>query len=222
LIATNTEQRPFLGRSEAAMDTKWLLSRFEGRTSRARYWLAVLILLASMVSALLLLATISEKFGIAAGTLSINLVGVSASVEPGDDDTAVKVSLIPQLVVIAMTLVFGWFYLAASIRRLHDRNKSGWWIIPFVGATGPFDLFGHRLAWAAFPVRLAVLIAFIWGLVEMYGLRGTNGPNRFGSDPLAPADPIDTRPPWDQQSELEFVPHKAGLSAGATGVPGKP
>jgi uncharacterized membrane protein YhaH (DUF805 family) len=217
-----TEQRPFLGRPEAALDTKWLLSGFEGRTSRARYWLAVLIIVASMVSALLLLATISENFGIATGTLSINLVDVSASVEPADDDTAVKVSLLPQLVVIAMTLVFAWFYLATSIRRLHDRNKSGWWIVPFVGATGLFDQFGGRLAgsWATFPVRLAVLIAFIWGLVEMYGLRGTNGPNQFGPDPLAPADPIDARPPWDQQSGLEFVPHKAGAAAGATGVPG--
>jgi len=212
-----TEQRPFLGRPEAAMDTKWLLSRFEGRTSRARYWLATLMLLVSMLSALLLLATICEKLGIATGTLSIDLIGVSASVEPADDSTAVKMSLLPQLVVIAMTLVFGWFYLAVSIRRLHDRNRSGWWIVPFVGATGLFDQFGGRLAGsrATFPVKLAVLIVFIWGIVEMYGLRGTNGPNRFGSDPLAPADPIDTRPPWDQQSELEFVPHKAGPPAAA-------
>jgi uncharacterized membrane protein YhaH (DUF805 family) len=215
-----TEQRLFLGRPEAAMDTKWLLSGFESRTSRARYWLAVLIILASMISALLLLSFILEKFGIAADPLSIDLVGISASVE--GDDTAAKMSLIPQLVVIAMTLVFAWFYLAASIRRLHDRNRSGWWIIPFIGATGPFEVFGHRLAgsWATFPVKLAVLTFFIWGIVEMYGLRGTNGPNRFGSAPSAPADPIDTRPPWDQQSELEFVPHQAGPPAGATGVPG--
>jgi uncharacterized membrane protein YhaH (DUF805 family) len=206
-----TEQGPFLGRPEAAMDTKWLLSGFEGRTSRARYWLATLILLVSMASALLVLATICKKLGIATGTVSIDLIGVSASVEPDADSTAVKMSLLPQVVVIAMTLVFAWFYLAASIRRLHDRDRSGWWIVPFIGATGLFDQFGGQLAgsWATLPVRLAVLIAFIWGLVEMYWLRGTNGPNRFGSDPLAPADPIDTRPPWDQGSELEFVPHRA-------------
>jgi uncharacterized membrane protein YhaH (DUF805 family) len=199
------------------MDIQWLLSRFEGRTSRARYWLATLIILVSMVSALLLLATICEKLGIATGTLSIDLIGVSASVEPDADSTAVKMSPFAQVVIVAMTLVFAWFYAAASIRRLHDRNKSGWWIVPFVGAIGLVDQFGGRLAgsWATFPVKLAILIASVWGLVEMYWLRGTNGPNRFGSDPLAPADPVDTRPPWDQQSELEFVPHKAGPPAGA-------
>jgi uncharacterized membrane protein YhaH (DUF805 family) len=51
--------------------------------------------------------------------------------------------------------------LAMSIRRLHDRDKSGWLflliLIPFVGA----------------------IILLIW-----YCMRGTIGPNRFGPDPL--------------------------------------
>jgi hypothetical protein len=64
-------------------------------------------------------------------------------------------------------------------------------------------------------VGLAVLIASVWGFVEMSCLKGTSGPNRFGAHPLAPADPIDTRPGWDHGSELEFVPHKAGPPAGA-------
>jgi hypothetical protein len=32
----------------------------------------------------------------------------------------------------------------------------------------------------------------------------------FGADPLTPPPPRDTRPPWDQQSEIKMVPHKAG------------
>jgi uncharacterized membrane protein YhaH (DUF805 family) len=51
--------------------------------------------------------------------------------------------------------------LAVSVRRLHDRDKSGWFIllyfIPVVGA----------------------IILLIW-----YCLPGTVGPNRFGPDPL--------------------------------------
>ena len=50
--------------------------------------------------------------------------------------------------------------LAVSIRRLHDTNRSGWWIliglIPFLGAL--------------------VLIVF-------YLLDGTPGPNKYGPDP---------------------------------------
>lgn len=52
--------------------------------------------------------------------------------------------------------------ISVSVRRLHDRDRSGWWwwlyLIPVVGA--------------------------IWLLV-WYCLRGTEGDNRFGPDPLA-------------------------------------
>jgi uncharacterized membrane protein YhaH (DUF805 family) len=43
-----------------------------------------------------------------------------------------------------------WCFAAIAIKRLHDRNKSGWWMVLF-----------------------------------FFCLRGTRGPNRFGSDPLA-------------------------------------
>ena len=55
-----------------------------------------------------------------------------------------------------------------------------------------------------------------WGLIEMLFLKETSGPNRFGPDPLATVSgntPAATL--WDQQEELEFVPHGAGPSAGS-------
>jgi uncharacterized membrane protein YhaH (DUF805 family) len=52
--------------------------------------------------------------------------------------------------------------IAISVRRLHDLDRSGWWIflglIPLVGG----------------------IILLIW-----YCTKGTDGPNRFGADPLA-------------------------------------
>jgi uncharacterized membrane protein YhaH (DUF805 family) len=52
--------------------------------------------------------------------------------------------------------------IAVKVRRLHDINFSGWWVllglIPIVG-------------------NIALLILYI--------RRGTKGPNRFGEDPLA-------------------------------------
>jgi uncharacterized membrane protein YhaH (DUF805 family) len=52
--------------------------------------------------------------------------------------------------------------IAVSIRRLHDLDRTGWWIllalIPLIG-------------W---------IILLIW-----YISKGTDGPNRFGPDPLA-------------------------------------
>ena len=52
--------------------------------------------------------------------------------------------------------------LAVSVRRLHDGNRSGWWL-------------------------LIVLIPLIGALVVIYWFvqRGTVGPNDFGPDPIA-------------------------------------
>lgn len=51
--------------------------------------------------------------------------------------------------------------LAAQVRRLHDTNASGWWmlmaLIPYIGG----------------------LIMLVW-----YCIPGTKGENRFGPDPL--------------------------------------
>jgi uncharacterized membrane protein YhaH (DUF805 family) len=56
--------------------------------------------------------------------------------------------------------------LAVTVRRLHDLDRTGWWIflglIPLVGA----------------------IILIIW-----FCSRGTEGPNRFGQDPLAGGAP---------------------------------
>jgi uncharacterized membrane protein YhaH (DUF805 family) len=197
------------------MDYKWFLFRFEGRINRARYWLAMLIILCGMMLVLMLLAAIGRIFGIGDRRLAINIIGISTSLQFGDDAPSTKAALFPQIVTVPMTLVFAWCYVAASIKRLHDRNRSGWWMLPFLVAPGLYGQFKDLGdSYPAAFVGLAMSIAFIWGYVEMCFLRGTNGPNRFGPDPLAPA-PIDPRPRWDQQSELEFVPHSAGPPAGA-------
>ena len=45
----------------------------------------------------------------------------------------------------------------------------------------------------------------------MYFLKGSRKTNRFGPDPL---QPVDTRPRWDQNREIELVPHSAGPPPG--------
>jgi uncharacterized membrane protein YhaH (DUF805 family) len=192
------------------MAIKWFLSRFDSRINCARYWRAVLIILGSMFLALVLLAKLCSLYGIPAGILAIDLGILSASFQRDDTETAT--ALFPQLVTLVMTLVFGWFYAIASIRRLHDRNKSGWWMILFIVAPGLYAQFGGELHGGIRVVaRFAALIAVIWGFVEMACLRGTNGPNRFGPDPLAPIEP---QPRRDQESELKFVPPGAGPPPG--------
>jgi uncharacterized membrane protein YhaH (DUF805 family) len=117
------------------------------------------------------------------------------------------------------TPLFLWVYAAASIKRLHDRDKSAWWMVPFFVVPGFYHQFEDRLD-DSYPVLLLALIASglsLWGFTELCCLRGSKKANRFGPDPLAP---IETRPRWDQQSELEFVPHSAGPSPAAHGKRG--
>jgi hypothetical protein len=82
----------------------------------------------------------------------------------------------------------------------------------FLMAPALFGNFGDRLgeSYAADILAVAALVLNVWGVVELVFLRGTIGPNRFGADPLAP---VDTRPPWSQIDELEFVAYSAGPPA---------
>lgn len=62
-----------------------------------------------------------------------------------------------------VNLVLVWPAVAVSVKRWHDRDRSGWWVL----------------------VNLVPVIGWLWALVECGFLRGTPGPNRFGADPLA-------------------------------------
>lgn len=58
------------------------------------------------------------------------------------------------------TLLLVWPCAAVSVKRWHDRDRSGWWAL----------------------VYLIPLIGVIWTLIANGLLRGTVGPNRFGPD----------------------------------------
>ncbi|OAD23398.1 membrane protein containing DUF805 [Candidatus Thiomargarita nelsonii] len=63
---------------------------------------------------------------------------------------------------IIAPLILLWPGLATQVKRWHDRNKSGWWVL----------------------INLIPIIGWIWALIEVGFLPGTKGNNRFGSDPL--------------------------------------
>ena len=186
------------------MDWTWYLFGFKGRINRAKYWLAGLITLFGMM----FLAGLS---GIVSGgevSFGFNIDDVFRVIDPASYRSLSRADLPSLLVKGIGTPLFLWVYFATSIKRLHDRDKSGWWMVPFFVAPGLYDQFADRLPDSDFMMlpALTVFVMYVWGFVEMYCLRGTKGRNRFGPDPLAPRD---TRPGWDQQSEIEMVPNKA-------------
>ena len=52
--------------------------------------------------------------------------------------------------------------IMVSAKRWHDRGKSGWWSL----------------------LVLVPVIGWIWMLVELGFLKGTDGPNQYGKDPV--------------------------------------
>jgi uncharacterized membrane protein YhaH (DUF805 family) len=208
------------------MDYVWYLFRFEGRINRARYWLAGFIILCWMMFLIALMAvTILVFDGTLPRTFGYSLDDAFRLLDPSSFHSLPTASPLAVQFKVVGALLFLWVYLATSIKRLHDRDRSGWWIFPFFivpGLVGQFeDRFGDSIA-ATLPGLIAGAF-YVWGGIEMYLLKGTRGQNRFGSDPLQPAKsrdaehlttPGNRRPGWDQHSELEFVPHSAGPSTG--------
>lgn len=84
------------------------------------------------------------------------IISMISSVIAGAADGAL--SVLPVVLLIALFVPS----LAVSVRRLHDVDKSGWWVLIF----------------------LVPIIGFILMLV-WFCKRGTEGANRFGDDQLA-------------------------------------
>jgi uncharacterized membrane protein YhaH (DUF805 family) len=182
--------------------TQYLFS-FEGRINRAKLWLAALIWFATIYSFMTLFTWIVMGILLATGQHSW-----SSETSPW-----FYLSVWPLLVI------FVWLFLATLIKRLHDRARSGWWLAMLLVAPFLLNKFSDWLDYGPLAALVSVLDigVSVWCFVELFCLRGTRGPNRFGSDPLAPvaaAAPAEMRPLWDQQSELEFVRRGAGPSPG--------
>ena len=193
------------------MDWTWYLFRFDGRISRAKMWLAIPVLFGLLTTVGLAVIAIQSLFGRAV-PFHFGASDLFKLVDP-DAWQALTLSDLPRLLAkLVGNALLIWIYFATSIKRLHDRDKSGWWMVPFFAVPGLYNQFAERLpdSPADLPLAIAVAGLGLWGFVEMYGLNGSRKTNRFGVDPLAPPPPRDTRPPWDQQSEIEMTPHKAG------------
>jgi uncharacterized membrane protein YhaH (DUF805 family) len=121
------------------MDWNHLYTNFDGRISRQPFWIGTLVLWAASIA-----------------------LSILAGIIVGSASTAMM------LIQLVIGLAFLVPSLAVAVKRFHDRDKSGWWVL----------------------IIFIPLIGFIWYLVELGFLPGTPGPNRFGPDPLgSPAFP---------------------------------
>lgn len=158
---------------------------FKGRSRRKEYWMYTLfIVIASVV-----LTVLDSLLGLG-GSMSgdTDVSGTSAGAAG-----AMSGGLLTNIFSLATFIPS----LAVAVRRLHDLDRSGWWILLplgpiFVGAV----LFGFGAAQAAMGGGTGFGgAAVIGGILLLAGFAcsilllvwfctaGTAGPNRFGEDP---------------------------------------
>jgi uncharacterized membrane protein YhaH (DUF805 family) len=129
---------------EIGMD---LLFGFSGRIGRLQWWLAQLVM------AIVLGLTVGMVIGIVA---TDDLARSTAALDHLDGRAASVL-----LVIAAAVVVLVWINVASTVKRFHDRNKSGFWFfitfVPYIGA--------------------------LWQIVECGFLPGSPGSNNYGPPP---------------------------------------
>jgi uncharacterized membrane protein YhaH (DUF805 family) len=160
------------------MDYAWLLFSFKGRINRARFLVVQLALLTTWF-----VVWIKFPFHFPSQWTTLHF------------DWVVAIAMI-------------WINAATTVKRLHDRNRSGWWAgavfivsrLSYVYYGLFFGLyFGVDISTAEelLLVMLVVALSLLqtWVVIELFFLIGTDGPNRFGPDPTRTAanSPIDSR-----------------------------
>jgi uncharacterized membrane protein YhaH (DUF805 family) len=93
----------------------------------------------------------------------------------------------PSLILAALVFVPScWSGIAVGVKRLHDREQSGWWLLLFYLAPAILDAAARNAGALGTVFSFASLAITIWAIVVLGFLRGTIGPNAYGPDPVAP------------------------------------
>ena len=167
---------------------------FSGRSRRMEYWMWQVFKFIVGIVFLILFAVI---FGAA-------FARFGADADPTEFVAASGGVLLLWMVYMIFVLAIIVPDIAVTVRRLHDTNRSGWWILAPIGTYligivaavitagagasmgGTSDQVGTGLlATGGIIGLIAMLITMIFAiilLVFMF-LDGTPGPNRYGPDP---------------------------------------
>jgi uncharacterized membrane protein YhaH (DUF805 family) len=153
-------------------------AQFTGRSTRREFWMWVLFIIIVTI----VLSILDGMLGLGGHNSygSTNLSGPGAT--GYSYGAATRGGWLTNLFSLAVLVP----NIAVSVRRLHDVNRSGWWILmPFAPYVVGFILMLglHSFAVGGLLIGVGAIGAIV--LLVWYCLRGTVGPNRFGPDPLA-------------------------------------
>jgi len=135
----------FIAKGGIEMKLTTTLFSFKGRMNRLPYWMVYITITILVVIIVSIFATLlPEKTAEGQFTQQLN-----------------PMQLLAIICIFVIDILYLWSLIAISVKRLHDRDQSGWW----------------------FLVGLIPLIGQLWYFIVVMCLSGTSGDNRFGPDP---------------------------------------
>jgi uncharacterized membrane protein YhaH (DUF805 family) len=160
-------------------------AEFSGRSRRTEYWMFQLFMFLVYMAMVVLMMVVG---------------GGALMMASGGDPSSAMAAGGAVMLIFGLYCVFALAMfipsLAVSVRRLHDTNRSGWWLLAPI--SGYVVMLVGAMLTAASPDNPAIggILAAIGGiaalvlaivlLVFMF-LEGTRGPNNYGADPKGEA-----------------------------------
>jgi uncharacterized membrane protein YhaH (DUF805 family) len=149
-----------------------------GRITRIRFWFSLVL----EAIALLLLGAVFYVY-------ALSIPGAYENGGPTPFPTDPVGAPLAVLWYLAMAVLL-FALLKTCVKRLHDRDKSGWWLLVFAAAPNFITGGAHELVMRySIPDPVATMmlavsgVLFLWGVAEMGVLPGDSGDNRFGPSP---------------------------------------
>jgi uncharacterized membrane protein YhaH (DUF805 family) len=152
-----------------------MLFSFSGRLNRARYWLTILGFFAVSLACSVISLTIKRLVGVHVHPANLEYRDWSV--------TTIVVAGLFILIMISIILVTGWIALAVVTKRLHDRDKSAWWLLLFYFVPPILEGIGRR-ADAAGSILILIGLGY-----QHLGIRRNRLSARDGG-----AEPLRSRP----------------------------
>lgn len=182
--ATNTE-----GATDA---TDWF--SFRGRARRCEYWgKFALVVIPALILGFAIMVSLMYVY------VKAEQVVYSSSFSSSFTDMPEGLSWKCDVLAVILGVVVFFLLLPVTVRRLHDRNMSGWWVLLF---------------WLSSLLPFVGGIVFIVSFVIIGCLEGTVGPNQFGADPKAKEHAALLRSSKVAQTSNDAVSHGAQPNSG--------
>lgn len=166
-------------------------TNFGGRIGRQTWWLGTIVMILLAVVLYFLLSAVM-------GTGMYVMMDPQKLAEPGFMEGYMRSAAIQQLISL---LILGYPLTALMSKRLNDRNRPSWlkWLfwVPTILSTvlvlsgmayTVSDIGGMMMpspTTLMTVVSVLSIVVGIWALVELGFLRGTEGQNQHGADPIA-------------------------------------